>query len=222
MSTTQTIRIFVMDDQAILRAALKQLLVHECGFEVVGDSGDPRAAVDEIAGLKPDVITMDVTMPGLSGIDLIPKVLKVSPRSKVIMLTNHESGRFLEASLRAGATGFLTKDSEPEELQVGIQAVFEGRNYITPRVANSLVARLQSGGKDEEMSEQAGRLSLLTAREREVFQLLALGHANKEVARDLGISVGTVKKHRENIQRKLDVHSAAEIARIAIQEGLLE
>ncbi|MEM6673110.1 MAG: response regulator transcription factor [Planctomycetota bacterium] len=213
------IRVFVIDDQSIVRAALSRLLVDDCGFEVVGDSGDPRRAIDEIGRLRPDVCTLDVTMPGLSGIDALPKLLQASPRTKFLVLTNHESGRFLEESLKAGAAGFLTKDSEPEELRLAVESICDGRNYVTPRVANALVDRVRAPEGVE--GGGAGRLAPLTAREREVFQLLALGRSNKEVAAELGVTIGTAKKHRENLQRKLDAHSTAELARIAIQEGLL-
>jgi len=215
------IRVFVLDDQAILRAALRRLMEDDCGFEVVGDCGDARAAVELIKDARPDIVTVDVTMPGLSGIDALPMLAKASPHSKFLVLTNHESGRFLEEAFQAGASGFLTKDSEPEELRVAVESVHAGRNYVTPRVTHALVQRLTHVPEEEGDSPVVGRLAVLTAREREVFQLLALGHANKEVARDLDISVGTVKKHRENLQRKLDAHSPAELARIAIQEGLL-
>ena len=219
--TKTSIRVFVLDDQAIVRAALKQLLADPCGFDVVGDSGDARAAIESLGALRPDVVTVDVTMPGLSGIDALPRLMKASPRSKFLMLTNHESGRFLEEALRAGASGFVTKDSQPEELKVAVEALHAGRTYITPRVTEALVAKLTSDPSAAEGPVELSRLASLTAREREVFQLLALGRANKEVARELDISVGTVKKHRENLQRKLDAHSPAELARIAIQEGLL-
>jgi len=215
------IRVFVIDDQSIVRAALRQLLKNDCGFEVVGDSGDPRAAVEDLERLRPDVVTLDVTMPGLSGIDALPRLRAASPRSKFLVLTNHESGRFLEESLRAGASGFLTKDSEPAELRIAVEAVHAGRNYVTPRVANALVERVRLPEGEAAETGGVGRLAALTAREREVFQLLALGKSNKEVASELDVSLGTAKKHRENLQRKLDAHSTAELARIAIQEGLL-
>lgn len=220
MSTS--IRVYVIDDQSIVRAALRRLLEDDCGFEVVGDCGDPREAVDHVERLRPDVVTLDVTMPGLSGIDALPRLKTASPRSHFLILTNHESGRFLEESLRAGASGFLTKDSDPAELKLAVEAIQAGRNYVTPRVTNALVQRVKTpdgeGGGD---GTGIGRLAALTAREREVFQLLALGKSNKEVASQLGVSLGTAKKHRENLQRKLDAHSTAELARIAIQEGLL-
>lgn len=219
------IRVFVLDDQAILRAALRRLLEDDCGFDVVGDSGDARAALEAVKRIRPDVVTVDITMPGLSGIDALPMLAKASPRSKFLVLTNHESGRFLEEAFLAGASGFLTKDSEPDELRVAVESVHGGRKYVTPRVTDALVHRLthpvEEGTGPGSGEPARGRLAMLTAREREVFQLLALGHANKEVARDLDISLGTVKKHRENLQRKLDAHSPAELARIAIQEGLL-
>lgn len=219
MSTS--IRVFVIDDQSIVRAALRRLLEDDCGFEVVGDCGDARAAVDEVETLRPDVVTLDVTMPGLSGIDALPRLKSASPRSKFLILTNHESGRFLEESLRAGASGFLTKDSEPAELKLAVEAIRAGRSYVTPRVTNALVQRVRTPEGEEGEEPGVGRLAALTAREREVFQLLALGRSNKEVAAELGVSLGTAKKHRENLQRKLDAHSTAELARIAIQEGLL-
>jgi DNA-binding NarL/FixJ family response regulator len=222
MNVPKPIRVYVIDDQAILRAALRRLLADECGFEVVGDSGDARAAVAELESLRPDVVTLDLTMPALSGVDALPRLQKASPNSRFLVLTNHESGRFLEESLRAGASGYLTKDSEPEELRVAVESVYAGRNYVTPRVAGTLVERLRGGAVDEAGDiPSIGRLATLTAREREVFQLLALGRSNKEVAHELGVSLGTAKKHRENLQRKLDAHSTAELARIAIQEGLL-
>ncbi|MEZ6014154.1 MAG: response regulator transcription factor [Planctomycetota bacterium] len=221
MNPTPPIRVYVIDDQAILRAALRRLLSVDCGFDVVGDHGDPRTAVAELEALRPDVVTLDLTMPGLSGVDALPRLQKASPNTRFLVLTNHESGRFLEESLRAGAAGYLTKDSEPEELRVAVESVHAGRNYVTPRVAGALVERLRCGPTETNEASSTGRLAPLTAREREVFQLLALGKSNKEVARELDVSLGTAKKHRENLQRKLDAHSTAELARIAIQEGLL-
>lgn len=221
MNDLAPIRVFVLDDQAIVRAALRRLLSDECGFDVVGDSGDAREAIEELGRIRPDVATVDITMPGLSGIDALPKLHEASPRTRFLILTNHESGRFLEEGLKAGASGFLTKDSEPQELKVAVEAVFEGRNYVTPRVTNALVERLLSGEPVDAQEASTGRLGALTPREREVFHLLAIGKTNKEVASKLDITLGTVKKHRENLQRKLDAHSSAELARIAIQEGLL-
>ena len=216
---TAPIRVYLVDDQSMIRAAFRSLLGEHGTISVVGDSGDARTAVEEIAELRPHVVLLDITMPGLSGIDAIPQIRKASPRSRILMVTHHESESFVEQSLRAGAEGYLSKDSDPAELVLAIEAVYRGDPYVSPRVSRGFVRGLR--GTD--MGElPKSRLESLTPREREVFQLLALGRANKEVARELEISLGTAKKHRENLQRKLDCHSAAELARLAIREGLLE
>lgn len=217
MTIPKAIRIYLLDDQAILRAGFRSLLAAIEGFEVVGDSGDGRVAVEEIAAHRPDVLLLDITMPGLSGIDVIPLVRRESPRTRIVMLTHHEGESFVDQALKAGADGYLSKDSDPDELRVAIRSVCSGNPYVSPKVARGLVGQLRN---ERPGAEDTG-LSSLTPRERQVFQLLAIGHSNKEVARDLGMSLGTAKKHRENLQRKLGVSSAAEIARMAIREGLL-
>lgn len=214
------IDIYLVDDQAILRAALRSRIKENDNFQVVGDSGDPRAALEDIARLKPHVVILDIAMRGLSGIDAIGKIKKVNPRGRIVMLTQHEGESFVQQSLAAGAEGYLSKDSDPAELRLAIEAVHRGDYYISPKVAGALVVPSQSVTED---GRRAGsRLDSLTTREREVFQLLVLGKSNKEVAVELGIRLGTVKKHRENLQRKLDTHSAAELARLAMREGLLD
>jgi len=214
------VRVYLVDDQAIIRAALKSLLDERRDIEVVGDTGDPRAALDEIQRLKPDVVVLDITMPELSGLDLLPMVRKNLPRTKVVMLTHHEGESFVERALKSGAEGYLSKDSDPAELAVAILAVQRGDPYVSPRVASGLVKSVR-GGQDGRPTSLS-RLTELTPREREVLQLLAVGRSNKEVASELDISLGTAKKHRENLQRKLGCGSAAELARLAIREGLLE
>jgi DNA-binding NarL/FixJ family response regulator len=218
--STDKIRIYLVDDQAIFRAAIKSLLLQRDTFEVVGSNGDPRKALEEIQTVRPDVVMLDITMPGLSGLDLLPKIRKSLPRTKVVMLTHHEGESFVEQALQAGAEGYLSKDSDPAELALAISAVHRGDPYVSPRVASGLVGGLRHR-KDASVPAQS-RLATLTAREREVFQMLALGKSNKEVAAALDMSLGTAKKHRENLQRKLDCSSAAELARLAIREGLLE
>ncbi|MFT5284197.1 MAG: DNA-binding NarL/FixJ family response regulator [Planctomycetota bacterium] len=213
------IRIYLIEDQAMIRAAFRSMLLAKPQFEVVGDCGDAREGVAAIEQARPDVLLLDITLPGLSGIDTIPMVRKAVPRCKVLMVTAHESERFVDQALTAGADGYLSKDSEPAELFLAIEAVYRGDPFISPKVAAGLMSRYRV--PSDESAGITSRISTLTPREREVFQLLALGKANKEVARDLSMSLGTAKKHRENLQRKLDCHSAAELARLAIREGLL-
>lgn len=219
MTDKQTISIVLIDDQAIVRAAFKSLLERNPHFRVVGDAGDARAGIDLVQQLKPDVVVLDITMPGLSGIDAVAPLKKVAPHTRVLMASQHEGTKFVQQALQAGADGYLSKDSEPEELALAIESVRRGDSYLSPKVAGGIMARAVRG--ETPAPSDSTTLGVLTPREREVFQLLALGKANKEVAAMLGLSLGTVKKHRENLQRKLDCHSAAELARLAIREGLL-
>jgi len=222
MTDPAAIRVFLVDDQSMIRAGLRSLLSGDPRFEVVGDSGDPRAAIDAIGRLRPDVVLLDISMPGLSGLDAIAKIRKVHPTSKVIMLTHHEGESFVTQALSAGANGYLSKDSEQSELVLAIEAVRRGNPFISPKVAGSLLHRTSVAREDGAAGDAgATRLESLTPREREVFQLLALGKSNKEVAKVLAMSLGTVKKHRENLQRKLNCHSTAEMALLAMREGLM-
>ncbi len=220
LKPTEKITVFLVDDQNMLRAAFRSLLSQDERFEVLGDSGDAREAIDRIGELRPNVVLLDITMPGLSGIDAIQPIRKAHPKVRVLMLTHHEGESFVEQAIQCGADGYLSKDSEEGELTIAIEAVHRGQPYISPKVAGGLVSKARTPGAAG--PAPASGIGSLTTREREVFQLLALGKANKEVARDLSISLGTAKKHRENLQRKLDCHSAAELARLAIREGLLE
>jgi DNA-binding NarL/FixJ family response regulator len=214
------IRVYLVDDQAMIRAAVKSFLGQRERFEVVGSCGDARKALEEIQTVRPDVIILDITMPGLSGLDAIPLIRKAVPKARIVMLTHHEGETVVEQALKAGAEGYLSKDSEPAELALAIEAVHRGDPFVSPKVAAGLVTGFRAG-RDGEVAPRS-RLGVLTPREREVFQLLALGKSNKEVAVTLEMSLGTAKKHRENLQRKLHCNSAAELARLAIREGLLQ
>lgn len=217
-NTTRPITVYLVDDQSMLRAAFRSLLSQDPRFEVLGDSADARKAIDQIGELRPDVVLLDITMPGLSGLDAIVPIRKAWARGRILMLTHHEGETFVEQALSAGADGYLSKDSEPEELTLAIQAVHRGQPYVSPTVASGLVSRTRQKPGEPPITSRIGSL---TPREREVFQLLALGKSNKEVARELGMSLGTAKKHRENLQRKLECQSTAELARLAIREGLM-
>jgi DNA-binding NarL/FixJ family response regulator len=219
MDVSKQITIVLIDDQAIVRAAFRALLNSVDRFDVVGDAGDARAGVELVGELKPDVVILDITMVGMSGLDAVAPIKRASPKTRVLMASQHEGMKFVQQALQAGADGYLSKSSEPEELSLAIDAIVRGDSYLSPKVANGFMARAVRG---DAPTDEASPLAVLTPREREVFQLLAIGKANKEVAAALDLSLGTVKKHRENLQRKLDCHSSAEIARLAIREGLLE
>ncbi|MFM1873413.1 MAG: hypothetical protein RL398_2835 [Planctomycetota bacterium] len=219
MTDKQTVKLVLIDDQAMVRAAFKSLLERVSHFQVIGDAGNARDGIELVEKLRPDVVVLDITMPGLSGIDAVAPIKSASSHTKVLMASQHEGMKFVQQALQAGADGYLSKDSEPEELALAIESICRGDSYLSPKVASGIMARAVRG--DAPMPTDGSALAVLTPREREVFQLLALGKANKEVASMLDLSLGTVKKHRENLQRKLDCHSAAELARLAIREGLL-
>ncbi len=213
------IRVFLLDDQAMMRAGIRSLLTSMPEIEIVGDSGEPRAAMEQIGLERPDVVLLDITMPELSGIDAIPQIRKQSRSTKIVMLSHHEGQTFVDESIKAGADGYLSKDSDPEEMGLAIRSVYAGNAYVSPKVSGTLLNQMRGGPRGTD--KYGTGISSLTPREREVFQLLAVGKSNKQVAFDLGMSLSTAKKHRENLQRKLNVHSAAELARLAIREGLL-
>jgi DNA-binding NarL/FixJ family response regulator len=213
------VRVYVIDDESLVRLGMCALLRQVEGIEVAGESSDVRRALQGLRETRPDVVLLDITMPGLSGLDAIPQVRAAWQRARIVMMTHHEGDAFVERALRAGADGYLSKDSEPDELAIALRAVLAGHPYVSPRVQGGLVGRLRATSAEAVTS---GRLNLLSKREREVFQLLAVGKSNKEIAHHLHLTAGTVKKHRENLQRKLDVHSAAELTRLAVREGLLE
>jgi DNA-binding NarL/FixJ family response regulator len=212
------IRIYLVDDQSMIRAGFRSLLGRDSRFQIVGDNGDPRAAVAAIAALEPDVVLLDISMPGLSGIDALEQIRNEHPRIKAVMLTHHEGEAFVAQALAAGADGYLSKDSDQAELTLAIEAVQRGETYLSPKVAGKLLRR----GARAPGEPLSTCIQELTPREREVFQLLALGRSNKQVASALKVSLGTAKKHRENLQRKLNCRSTAEMALLAIREGLME
>ncbi len=219
MPETKNVSIVLIDDQAIVRAAFRSLLERVERFKVVGDAGDAREGIELVTQLRPDIVILDITMPGLSGIDAVGPLKSASPHTKVLMASQHEGQKFVQQALQAGADGYLSKDSDPSELNLAIDAICRGDSFLSPKVASGVMQRAVRG--DTMPMSESSALAALTPREREVFQLLALGKANKEVAATLELSLGTVKKHRENLQRKLDCHSPAELARLAIREGLL-
>jgi DNA-binding NarL/FixJ family response regulator len=217
---TAAIRVYIVEDHAMLRAALRSLIGRVEWIAVVGDNGDARSAIARIGELQPDVVLLDISMPGMSGLDAIEPLRKAAPRTRVLMLTHHEGETFVEQALRHGADGYLSKDSDPDELTLAIRSVHAGRTYLSPKVASGMLAKWRGGA--ECAAAPSNGISGLTSREREVLQLIALGRCNKEIAGTLRITLGTARKHRENLQRKLDSHSAADLTRLAIREGLLD
>ena len=214
-----TTRLLLVDDHAVVRSGLKMLLGAESDVEIVGEAGTAAEAIEMAASVSPDVILMDIGLPDLSGIDATREIKKRFPKVSVVALTIHEDEEYFFKMLEAGASGYVPKRAAPEELLTAIRAAASGEVYLYPSLAKLLV-------KDYLTAEAGGRsnkaLDGLTEREREVLTLLADGAGNQEIAEQLNISPKTVERHRENIMRKLNLHSRTELVRYAIRRGIIK
>ena len=210
-----TIRVLIVDDHAVVRSGLRRVLEAEDDMEVVGEAGDMRTAVFETRGQKPDVVLMDLVMPGGSGIEATTAVLKEAPKATVLVLSMQDDPRYVREAFEAGATGYVLKEAADVEVVEAIREVAGGGRYVHP----ALGARLVAADAEERARADADPLS---DREREVLRLLALGHTNQEIAKTLYLSVRTVETHRAHIMQKLRLTTRAELVRYAIDTGLLE
>lgn len=211
-----TLRVVLVDDHRMFREALRPLLAQTPGFEIAGEAGDGQEAVELCARLAPDVVIMDVSMPGLNGLEATRRILAERPRTRVVVLSMHADRRFVAETLRAGAAAYVLKDAGFAELVRALQAVAEGRTYLSEPVRQLVVQEYVAGLQREDRSA----FSLLSAREREVLQLVAEGASTKEIGDRLSVSVKTIETHRRQIMEKLDLHSVAELTKYAIREGL--
>ena len=208
-------RVLIVDDHAVVRAGLRLLLDAEPDIEVVGEAGSVDQAIFEARALKPDVILMDVVMPGRSGIEGAPAVLHEAPDAKLLVLSMQDDPTYVREAFAAGASGYVLKEAADTELVAAIREVASGNQYVHP----SLGARLAAA---EAESRHGIDDDPLSDREREVLRLLALGHTNQEIAKLLYISVRTAETHRAHIMQKLRLSTRAELVRYALAHGLLE
>ena len=205
------IRVLIVDDHALVREGVRHVLTSESGFEVVGEASTGEDAVRLSAELAPDVVVLDLTMPGMSGLDAAPRIREVAPEARLLVLSIHDHEEYVLQSVRAGAEGYLRKDSSPAELRGAIRAIHAGGSFFSAPVAQRLAAALQN----------ERRIATLSAREREVLVEIARGASNKEIAARFGISVRTVESHRDSLARKLQLKGAASLTRFAIENGVL-
>ena len=215
MAVITTIRVLVCDDHALVRSGLRRLLESEAAFDVVGEAADAEQAIAEVAELQPDVLLLDVVMPGRSGIDALADLHEASPHTRVLVLSMQDDPSYVRQAFAAGAQGYLVKEAADADLVQAIQDVASGHRYVHP----SLGARLAALEADAHKRAEADPLS---EREHEVLRLLALGHTNQEIAKLLFISVRTAESHRARIMQKLRLASRAELVRYALASGALE
>jgi two-component system response regulator NreC len=212
-------RLLLVDDHAVVRSGLRMLLENEPDVEIVGEAGSAEEAVEALNILDPDVILMDIGLPDRSGIDAAREVKRRSPETAVVALTIHEDKEYFFRMLEAGASGYVPKRAAPDELLTAIRAAAMGEVYIYPSMAKLLVKDFLSQDREE---RQSRTINGLTAREQEVLAHLADGATNVEIGETLSISPKTVARHRENIMRKLNLHSRTELVKYAIRKGIIE
>jgi DNA-binding NarL/FixJ family response regulator len=217
-ANTSPIRVLIVDDHAVLRQALRHLLEGRSGIQVVGDAANGRDAVDLAEQLQPDVVLMDTVMPGLNGIEATRQIRHRLPKTKVLILTGYMEDEQISSALKAGASGYVVKKSDVEELILGIQAVHRGNPYFSSSI----------GGGDLtdylwQLRSNDGRVGydLLTSREREVLQLIAEGYSNQKIGTELFISVKTVEAHRAHIMTKLHARNRTDLIRYALRKGIV-
>jgi DNA-binding NarL/FixJ family response regulator len=211
-------RILIVDDHTLLRAGLRALLTQDPGIEVVGEADNGRDAIRAVGELAPHLVLMDLTMPGMNGIEAITEIKRRYPEVRVLVLTLHKAEDYIHASLKAGADGYMLKDATQEEFCVAIRSVLQGKTYLSIDVSAKVVSGYLGRGNS---SDATSVYHSLTHREREVLKLVAEGKSNKYVAEFLNLSVKTVEKHRSNLMAKLDLHNASGLTAYAMEKGLI-
>lgn len=210
------LRLLLVDDHAVVREGLRALLATDPRFEIVGEASEGEGAVAAAAALHPDLVVMDVSLPGINGVQATRQLKLQAPSTRVVALTVHEEGGYLRSLLDAGASGYVLKRSAPSELLRALHVVGDGGTYLDPALAGQLVGKLVRN------APHAGPAPLLSERESEVVRLVARGYSNKEIAAKLEVSVKTVETYRYRAVEKLGLRSRADLVRYAIEQGWLE
>ncbi len=208
-------RILLADDHTIVREGLRSIIEHEMGMEVVALAASGNVAVELARVHRPDVVVIDITMPGMNGIEATRQILRELPSARVIALSMHASKDIVSEMLKAGASAYLLKDSAVDELGLAVKSVLSGKFYISPEITGTVV-----GDYVDRLNDQAPVAPKLTGREREVLQLIAEGKSMKEIAAALRLSVKTIETYRQTLMNRLNIHNVAELTKYAVREGL--
>jgi two-component system, NarL family, response regulator NreC len=210
-------KIVIVEDHTLFRQGLRALLSMHAEFEIVGEAEDGRAACKCVADQEPDLVLMDLSMPRMNGPEAIHEIKKAFPRTKILVVTVHRAEEYVVAALRSGANGYILKYASHEELIIAIRSILKGGSYLSPRISGTVIDGYLRG---DGVQTAKTPWESLTAREREILKLIAEGYRNKAIADHLCISLVTVRTHRANIMKKLDVHNLSELTSLAIQKGL--
>jgi DNA-binding NarL/FixJ family response regulator len=215
-----TLHLVIADDHEVVRKGLRALLEARPGWEVAGEAKDGKEAVQQVRDLKPDVIILDISMPLLNGLEATRQIIKENPKARILILTMHESDPLIQEVLNAGARGYLLKSDAGRDLVTAVDALRNNKTYFTSRVAKMVLDGYLN--KKSAPKDGAAELGRLTARQREILQLLAEGKSSKEVAVALGLSIKTAETHRANIMRRLDCHCVSDLVRYAVRNHIVE
>jgi DNA-binding NarL/FixJ family response regulator len=211
--------VFLADDHEVVRKGVRALIESHPEYEIVGEASNGREAVEMCSGLRPDLVVLDISMEGMNGLEATRQIIRASSQTQVLILTMHDSETIASQALEAGARGYVLKSDAGRELVLALDALRQGRSFFTSKVGQLVLDGYRTKGGRR---PRGTRLQQLTPREREVFQLLAEAKSNKDIAQVLGISLKTVEAHRAKVMSKLQVHSAAELVRVAVREGVIE
>ena len=210
------IRVLLADDHSIVRAGLRRIVEESGDMEVIAEASDGREAIRLVHDELPDVAVIDISMPGLDGLEVVSQVQRHYPELPILILTMHEEGQYVVRAIQAGARGYITKQSAPEQLVRAIRKVFSGSRYLTDEAAEALALQVARGSREQ------SPLDSLSMRELQVLRRLAMGHTNREIASAYGISIKTVDTYRSRLLKKLNLRNNAEISRFAIQNKLID
>ena len=211
------IRVLIVEDHALVRAGIRSLLQEVNDIEVVEEAGDGREALRLVEEKQPDVVLMDIAMPGLNGFEAIERLAEIVPEARMIVLSMHRSEEYVLRALRVGACGYLLKEAQADELETAVRTVARGETYLSPAVAQFVAEYVRRTGGDMEQSP----LERLSPRQREILQLIAEGHTTRQIADLLYLSAKTVETHRTRLMDDLDIHDIAGLVRYAIRIGLV-
>jgi DNA-binding NarL/FixJ family response regulator len=217
--SSEAIRVVVADDHTIVREGIRHVLEAEPGFVVVGEASTGTEAVTLVESLHPDVAVLDISMPGETGLQVAGRLRKLAPETRLLILSMYDNPEYVLESVRAGAHGYILKDTAATDLRNAVRAIHEGEAYFSPPIATKLTAALRGAVETEQRSSALERLS---GREREVLAGIAKGQTNKAMAGELGISHRTVETHRESLMRKLRIRTVAGLTKFALESGLVD
>ncbi|MEM4271409.1 MAG: response regulator transcription factor [Candidatus Pacearchaeota archaeon] len=215
----------IIDDHAILREGLKLILHQVPNLEIIGEAGDGKTALEKIEQTKPNLVLLDISLPEMSGVEVARNIRKNYPDIKIIILSRHDNEEYIQQLLKLGIHAYVLKDDAGDDLIRAIEAVKQNERYLSPRITTRIVTNLEQQGRRKRAtpeSEEGKLFSILTHRERQILKHIGEGKSNEEIAKELQIALRTVKVHRQNIMKKLDIHNLAELVKFAIKSGIVE